>query len=373
MITIALNDYPDPYLLAGNKIMLDLAYTISTPGNYALHCRVCKADDDTVIGEEMISAYYGGSKIIFDVSEYVFSYLKNNRTSTLTHFTNSTYYLHSSHSFSFYLKYTFSIDGNIEGWWNGDICTAFLGGMSVSKINQHGTFNGYFSGLLKPSLSWVPDNKLTSKSAIERFYFFNTAGSIAKIKFRLYFNDGSIQIINDTIIYGALSRVYEIDAGYRQAWDQFPSKIWKYQIWIADANDAQVTVSKTFIIDHSYYRNEQQFAFLNSLGAYDFIRCTGRLISKPTFERSEFEDEDRNRLQFLNIIENNYTANTGSVSLQIASWLDELFLSRQVFWLVDNAMMPVIITSSKKTQISDDQRRFNISFDFSLSQKSEYA
>lgn len=109
--------------------------------------------------------------------------------------------------------------------------------------------------------------------------------------------------------------------------------------------------------------------YRNRLGGYDLLRCVGRMVSEGKIDRETFEDETKTRYNYSNVIEQIFTANTGSISAETIHDLDELLLSAEVYWLRENVLTPIIITQKKGEKLTDDQRRFNLSFEFSIAKK----
>lgn len=342
-----------PSVTAGaNSVMRD---------GYQLICQILTLE--AMIGEEAITPNSEGNAV-FDVSEYVLSALENQRETTFTYPWGSTVFVgHPTQKLAFKLKYAEKYDGEVQQLGNGDFIRALMAGG-----NAHNS-----TTLTNKFLTNSPAIKKISANCPERLYFYNETARTVNLQSKKYFTSGST--ITETVgSAGLLSgQVYEINADILGSAVPDAGTVVKYDLWLATPDGTSISETKTYLLDYRYYRNTDYFYFLNSLGGYDLLRCTGRRENTQVIERQEFEDEDRNRRQYYNVLEETYTANTGSISREMEAWLNDFMLSRDVYWIRDGEAVPVIITSKKKTPTQDDQRRFNLSFDYAIARKEEYA
>jgi len=329
--------------------------------NYQLICQILTLE--AMVGEEAITPDSDGNAV-FDVSEYILSFLENQRLTKFTYpWGSSVFVKHPTHKLAFKLKYAEKYDGQVQQLVNGAFITALMAGG-----NAHNS-----TTLTNKFLTNTPAIKKISANCPERLYFYNETGRTVNLQSKKYFSSGST--LTETVGSASLQagQVYEINADILGSAVPDAGTVVKYDLWLATPDGTSISETKTFLIDYRYYRNTDYFYFLNSLGGYDLLRCTGRRENTQVIERQEFEDEDRNRRQYYNVMEETYTANTGSISSDMEAWLNDFMLSRDVYWIRDGAAVPVIITSKKKTPTQDDQRRFNLSFDFAIAKKQEYA
>lgn len=375
MITV--NAYPAAYVLSGNPVLLDLEIAPSG-SNYKIVCEVYR-EDFGKIGEEIITTYAYQENIIFDASEYILADLEYNRNTNFTlNFTGGRVgFLHATHARKYYLKYAEIINYETGDFETGSTITALLGGISEYKINKHGTFNNYFKAwqseqpFLNRSMHW---EKIISKTTPERLFFLNKETRSMQIEYYLKFTDNSSDLILSESFSSDEGQVTEIDVSYKPDWDDYslPVKYYLVTLWDASVGD-YVSLAKKYILDNRHYRNEEYFIYRNGMGGYDTFRFTGRLTHKANFTRSIFQDVNRVTRNYQNILNDDYIINTGSISKDDVAVIEELFLSCEVFWIKENIAVPVVINSKKKTPTTNDQRRFNVSIDFTIAKNEQYA
>lgn len=329
---------------------------------YQLLCQVWDGSGN-LLGEEAVMPASSG-RAVFNVSEYLFSKLDTQRATKFTYpWTFGDFIKHGTHILQFKLKYAEKWDAQVQQVSSGALSRALMAGGSGSEGDLTHNF-----------LTNTPAVKKISANCPERLYYYNESARTVNLQSKKYFASGST--ITETVGSKALDagQVYEINADILNP--EIPTEsgtIVKYDLWLALADGTAISETKTFVIDYRYYRNTDYFYFRNSLGGYDLLRCTGRRTREQLVEREEFEDESRNRRQYYNVMEETFTANTGSISREMMGWLHDFMISREVYWIRDNEAVPVIVTSKKKTPTTDDQRRFNLEFDFAIAKKEEYA
>lgn len=325
-----------------------------------------------LLGEESITPD-SDQKSVFDLSEYLWNALEINR-SAMPGFSfpvqENKIFLHSLHSLHFNIRFAEKWDSAIQQLQTGATCTALMGGLSKIKQAEFSQYGTSFFQMLEEAkffLTWQPVTKRTRLNAPECLYFYNTIPRTIYLKFKVYFHDGSTSTTTNPgfLTFQAVAgRVYELDCSA----GLFPnpaSKIEKYEVWIETTGDERISEIRTFIIDYTFYRNVQYFIFCNSLGGFDTIICTGRLKRQSEIDREIFIDDDNERHPLTSLLDANYVIETGSIPADHARWLEDLMLSKEVYWLANQRVLPILITSKKMSEITDDQRRFNLSFEFS--------
>jgi len=330
-----------------------------------------------LIGEEAITPD-ASQKSVFDASEYLYNKLELNRAA-VDNFSfpvdEDKIFERSAQALRFYVRYAEKWDQQVQTLYTAATCTALMGGLSKLKETEFAAYGTTFYQMLtedKFFLTWQPVTKRTSLNAPERLYYFAPSAGQIYIRSKVYFYDGTTANVLIGYHYALSKTVYEIDCS-GIVFPSATSPIEKYEIWLSDIDENILSEIRTFIIDHTFYRNEQHFIFRNSLGGYDTVRCTGRLKRQGEIDRETFTDDDNYRHSLNNVMEITYTAETGSISAEMFRWLDDLMLSKEAWWLTGGRALPVIITNKKSTELVDDQRRFNISFDFSLSALETYS
>lgn len=339
--------------------------------SYQLLCQVWDAANN-MLGEEAVTPDNSGNAV-FDVSEYLYSKLETQRATTFSYpWPGGNFIKHATHTLGFKLKYAEKWNAQVQLVSSGATIRALMSGVGACS-------NAYITTKF---LTNTPAIKKISANCPERLYYYNETTRTVNLQSKKYFASGStlIETVGSTSLLAG--QVYEIDADILGAAVPEAGEVVKYDLWLALPDGTAISETKTFVIDYRYYRNTDYFFFLNSLGGYDLLRCTGRRTREQLVEREEFEDENRNRRQYYNVMEETFTANTGSISADMEAWLDDFMLSKDVYWISpathhspegEASPVKVIITNKKKVATQDDQRRFNLSFDFAIAKKEEYA
>lgn len=111
--------------------------------------------------------------------------------------------------------------------------------------------------------------------------------------------------------------------------------------------------TRSYVLDLMPYRDVRYIIFRNSLGGYDVLPCTGEADTKTEVQRSvaqrvyDPEATERTSKMVYNIDEKeNITVNTGWLQANEKRWLNDLFISEDVYDLVGSVMSPIMITGS---------------------------
>lgn len=338
--------------------------------------------DDEVIAEESATPGSDG-KATFDLAEYLESELEKQREEDGQQFTypsgDDLVIERPAFLLEFAIRYAEKWNGNVRKLAETGGFLALLGGLSKAKLAELEASGIGFYDLVTESplpkdvpifLTFQPKTKTVGKYQPERLYFFNYSGFEASAVRKNYWSDGStttallVNILMTTSIQEILVSPGTVETG--------SLKLVKYEIYVIESSDDPTSETRTYVVDHTYYRNEHYFIFRNSLGGYDTLRCTGVLKYKPEFDRETFTNDDDETSTVQVLMEQVYEANTGSLTSDMALWMNDFMLSKEVYWLRENVAHKIVVTSKKKTVISDTDRRFNIEFEFSLSAKDKY-
>lgn len=335
---------------------------------YQFVCQVRTYPNNLTIGEDAITPG-SDQKAEFDVSDYLNVHLELVREK-LQNFTYPSQVqkiiLHTEHIIQFYLRFAEKWDNEVQHMYTTGTYSAILGGLSQLKLSEFAIENiSFYTHLISknPFLTWQPLIKVTGLRTPERMYFYNSASRTISLKSRKWFTDGT----NATVTLYTLAcntGIVEIDCSYGNFF-MGTVKLDQYDIWL-ESEGSVISEVRSFVPDYRYYRNEEHIVFRNSLGGYDTLRCTGRRTDLPEFDRETFEDENKLMQALQNLQTNNFEINTGSLDADAAAWMDELFLSREVFWITNERLIPILITGKKKNKTTDDQLRFSFDIEFSL-------
>ncbi len=343
------------------------------PG-FKLHC-IAK-NSGVTLGHEAIVPDSAG-KANFDMGAYLNVHLDNLRSSFIGfHYPAQTAKLfkHATHAAAFNLTYAEEYDGYIRPANTTADFIALMGGLSPQKEKEFENFNQtFYSEFIQKGkfLTMQPRTKTTGQNSPERLYYFNVAAGTITLNAQKFYEDGTSQVVTLGSIAATANTVYEIDCGHGN-FGQGTLRIESYDIYIANAGGTLISEKVNFKVNFKYADNEQHFLFRNSLGGFDTLRCTGRLTRGLEVDRETFEDSDRQRANYRNTAEIPYTANTGSITAEMFTWLDDMLLSGEVYWLNYFRAIPIVLTGSKKTPVDDDQRRFSLTFEFELANLTEY-
>lgn len=336
---------------------------------YQLVCQVRTFPGNATIGEDAITPG-SNQKAEFDVSDYLNVNLELAREG-LQNFTYPAQVqkikTHAAHTMQFYLRYAEKWENQVQRMFTTLPCSAILGGLSRRKHWEFAAGNKTFYSHLTANnqfLTWQPASKVTGLRTPERMYFYNSASRSILLKSTKRYTDGTSSTVT---LYTRSCEVgvVEIDCSFAN----FASgtvKIEQYDIWL-ESGGVRISETRSFVPDYRYYRNEDHLVFRNSLGGYDTLRCTGRRTSLPEFDRETFEDDNKLMQALENLITSKFELNTGSLDADAAAWLDELFLSREVFWITGGRLITILITGNKKNPTTDDQLRFSFDIEFRFS------
>lgn len=337
---------------------------VKRPG-FRIHC-IASTAAGSYIGHEVIVPNSAG-KATFDMSDYLWTQIANQR-SAVQGFNwpakTLKIFAHASHSVDYNLLLSEEWEGKVRPGSHHTGYTALMGGQSNLKISDGGSF--YSEHIQQGKfLTQAPRVKTTSPKAPERLYYFNTATRTIVLKASKIYSDGTSATVTIGSLSAVAGRVYELDCSFSN-FAQGELQTEAYNIWLENSGSTVISEIFTFQVDHRYYDNEQHFIFRNSLGGYDCLRTTGRNLRSLEIDRETFENEDKMRSMLENIAETNYVANTGSITADTMRWLDDLMLSTEAYWLNFFRPLAIVINNKKKETVDDIQRRFNLTFEFSL-------
>ncbi len=334
--------------------------------NFRINC-LAITSDGAIAGHEVISPDLNG-KVIFDISNYLWTEIDNRRGQLLGFSWPAKVrkiFAHPAQSVSYSLLIAEEWEGKIRPGNHYPGFIALMGGQSELQRKNVGSF--YNDHILKGKfLTQSPRTKTTGIKSPERLYYFNNVTQTIFLKATKFYVDGAEETVTLDNRPATAGVVYEIDCSFGN-FRAGEVQIEYYEIWLENSDSVAISEKFTFQVDHRYYDNNQYFIFRNSLGGYDCLTCTGRNIKNLDFDREIFEDEKKMRKTFLNLAETKFKVNTGSISTEMMRWLDDLLLSREVWWLNFFHPLSIIIKNNKKEDVDDIQRRFNLTFEFSLS------
>ena len=285
---------------------------------------------------------------------------------------------------SYLLDVTFSaassqnVDGKIvlSSWYtNNDFKTKIMrGGLSrmmlayLESISQQPA-DYFFSN--KKFLSWIPNNIPVHPHQPIRLFFYNKEGSPATLKSKVYFTDGTNQTITyntnpalllECSVGGMDLRLQNIDIN---------KVVDKYTVWVEATG--WKSEEKTFIMDHSYYENNDLFFFRNSLGFFETFWSHGyrdeslrvereessRPYASPKFRRGTLFSTRGTSIK-------RYSSNTGFFPASVKAWVADFLNSPDVFLPAGFSINPVVLEGGSPSLGKGGSDLFSADYKFKI-------
>ena len=170
---------------------------------------------------------------------------------------------------------------------------ALLGGLSFIEQAANTFFDTYLPNN-KPFLSWQPTTKEVFTNQHEYLYFIVNSFEVEDLSLQIIINhkDGTtteaeVKTVADVNRY----EVYIFPAGFSQldvqgiADDESnESEIVSYVLYVQDQDENIISEFRTYTLNKDHYPFKKVFLYLNSLGGFDTLVCTGK--SKYTLRTS---------------------------------------------------------------------------------------
>jgi hypothetical protein len=341
--------------------------------NPQIICIVKHTTSGVIIGKENITPPEDGI-VTFDVSEYLNTFIANMRQNfTGYHYpaTITKIWKHSTFVLPFKLEYLLTTGTSTNQIIKvSDNFYAVMGGFSKDKLLVAG-HNFYDDIILQKGWLTYPTWKRINRNSPERLYYYSRYNETINVKAKLYHTENATSTVTVATIAATANSIYEIDACLSHLIAPHNDLI-QYELWVENDDEVLRTYEFQFLIDRKYYDSEQYFLFLNSYGVFDTVRFTGRLTRTPDIDRSEFQDSTDKQTSLKNMMSVNFRINSGSISESEMGWLNELIISKEVYWIVMERPTPVISTGNKMTPFAGYNRRHQLTYDFKLAYQEEY-
>jgi hypothetical protein len=238
--------------------------------------------------------------------------------------------------------------------------------------------------LSKRFLTLAPIRKRVGPLATEKLYFLNVFKyqelRLRKklVNFDLSENDTTVDSL--TITDGV--RVYEINCSMSALMPlSHQEDVKEIHVWLEDENGDTITEVRQFIIDQRAQAQSRSFIFLNSLGAYETLHCTGEFDTAARLETTEaerilpqgFTRRQRETLGY-NINEVlKVKANSGYQFTQAhQDWLRDFLLSREVFEIAGTRLLPVNIDADEHHIRRDNEGLLSLEFTYSPAYRNQF-
>jgi hypothetical protein len=231
-------------------------------------------------------------------------------------------------------------------------------------IASYATFYEYLVAI-KPFLTWYPrTGKKVLPGQPERLYWYNhlTENPVTiALVCGIFFDDNTFDLYDPSVeLTTNPQRVVSFATGPDQlgidtwATANHPGKT--VQQYYVQVTKTGVGVSDVFLynIDRDNYRSVRYLIFRNSLVGYDCLACTGEADEFTDIERFTSERvadiNDANRLhkrEYRNEASEKVKINTGWLQKNDQNWLNELFLSPEIYEVSGSQRIRILLTSKQ--------------------------
>lgn len=336
--------------------------------------------DDAVSVDSLGKAYYDISEIVKSELYSEFEYPE----------TDADGIIKREHiNVPFFIRYAemYGIPSAVRAMRTSQYFCALNGGVPFWKqVEYYAAGTSFFDRMQydKNFLTWQPNNKKISISQTEKLYWLawkNTLNNTScKLRFTLHTYDDTGMIA--VIVYSApfnityletyelhvgcarLNALYNFDLYFHdQGADGVPGQSYDVEVITATTPALAISEKRTYIVDLTEYPNTLEFLFLNSLGGYDTVRTTGIGELEPTQERTfvtcaypkEFDVYFKQKKQVFVDGAQKMKVNSGWLTIEQYNWLQDFFLSDEVYEIKNSKLYPVVLTSQSATKATDEQ------------------
>lgn len=267
---------------------------------------------------------------------------------------------------------------------------ALLGGLSFIEYATNNFFSSYLPNT-KPFLSWQPVNKQVFKDQPEFLYFIVNSFEVTDLSLKIVINhkDGTTTEKADVFTQAGVNRyeVYIFPAGFNQidvqqiADDESnASEITSYILYVEDQDENIISEFRTYTINNDYEPFKKTFLYLNSLGGFDTLVCTGKAettlktsmqavekILAYNYSTTDFERETLNKSG-----EQTVNFSTGWITKEQAERLQDFLISEEVY--LDTGTRYIRVEVNAGTYKIDDETdtRHYISGTYQLAELKNY-
>lgn len=305
----------------------------------------------------------GSTSVIFELSEY-FATRRPAELSALAAAVHQDSCKNATIAFEEYY-------GNPPAGSNQITWTGLLMGGRIPRWKQY-EFNAAYANFQawitaqKPFLTFAPrTGKRVLPSQPERLYFLNqleaTPATLTLIC-GVYFDDGSFDLYDPTVSIAVNpNQVVSFATGYDQlgigtwaAANHEGKQVTNYYVMVRNNGGAAISEAFLYNVDHNDYLNTRYLVFANSLVGYDCIACTGIAdeftdIERFTAERiKDVSDATRlHKTEYRTEEFETVKVNTGALLPDELNWLNELYLSKEIYEVIGTTWKRILIKSKQ--------------------------
>lgn len=260
-----------------------------------------------------------------------------------------------------------------------------LSGIQLGKYRREGSdfwaklcYNQYF-------LTWQPKTKWVDPYQSEKlFYLVREEYPSIVMRVETYFTSGFSTnpvpkvLIENPVKMGVYEFICTLAVLQLDGWDT--EFIDYYEVWIEDDQVNRISEIRRFNVAHETPPFARYFLFQNSLGGWDTLRTTGKGSSAFEYERStasripgfDFTDLDHHLIQYQAREDKTITASTGWLTVEEADWIRDFCLSPQVYEIIGQQLIPIVIMSKSARQAKDGENLWFLDFEYTRSMTSGY-
>jgi hypothetical protein len=338
---------------------------------------------NNLIGEDFRSVDNFGDAV-FDLSDYLVA-LMEQFTPPAFHITpavnNSSlhYYGIKQYFIRFCEKYTNTTLALYPDDINYAVRYAVMGGLSREAMawwnDQDASFWENPVNLMR-FLTWCPRAKNTTTTQLERLFFLvcNIDNLDLTPHIEVTFDDNSTSVFTLDAISMEKFCVVELQVGYQDLLlgEIHPEKtVIGWKVWLANESGS-VSEAFPFTLDERIREYDRQFIFRNSFGWYDTALMTGKIEQGIEFDRTtgytilEEQESVYNAPDkaFLNKEQQTYKGSTGWLKKDCLDWFRDMFLSKEIYEVIDGRCYPVIITSKKVVKGKDAEYNLQLDIEY---------
>jgi len=266
-----------------------------------------------------------------------------------------------------------------------DIRYAVMGGLSrEARVWWNEQDDSFWENAVNLTrfLTWCPRRKNTTTTQIERLFFLacNNDNLSLTPHIEVLFDDDSNSIIDLNTITMVNFSVIELQVGFTDlGLDLLGKTITGWRVWLTNGSGLASEVFE-FVLDTHVREHDRQFIFRNSFGWYDTVLLTGKIESDLEYDRQEgytiIEDEETvynaPDKSFQNPEQQTFAGSTGWLKKDYLEWLRDMFLSREIYEVIDGRCYPVVITSKKVIRSKDMDDNVQLDIEYRRSYNDEF-
>jgi len=147
----------------------------------------------------------------------------------------------------------------------------------------------------------------------------------------------------------------------------------KYEVWLTDETDTQITEAFTFVLDDRDYEEINYILFESPLGGLDTIRVTGAItaVDYSTGDVVHLAAKQNNSEAFFEMVNNNrqegFSINTGHrKTIEEIEWARQILNSENVYLLRENKLTKLIVEREEAQPWSNRDSLFALTFNCRL-------